>query len=226
MINSDLAKIVNYLGCQYAWNPATTDYVLKDIFRQYSSLIDQQYVRTYHNLQHIYVGLNLIDEYYDQNEGDITTMLAAWLFHDYYYSIKNKYTNESDSAQKGKDTCGHVVQVWQLIMATKHDQVMTDYPAQFIQDIDLATFACEDHQYWSDLVRMEYAGYSDADFYKGRIDFLNKLMKLKNNKLFSTSHFSRFNDIARKNIDQQLDHADLQIKRSKTGVYSPYLVLL
>jgi len=226
MINSDLVEVVERLGSHYAWNFNTTDMIIKDLFRQYSSLIDGKYVRTYHNLQHIYVGLNLIEEYFDQSEDDIHTILSAWLFHDYYYSVKNSSMNECDSAQKGKDTCRENVQVWQLIMATKHDKMTDHYPSQFIQDIDLATFACEDHQYWSDLVRMEYAGYSDAEFYAGRVKFLTELMKRKNNKLFSTSHFAKYNDIARKNIDQQLDHADLQIKRSKTGVYSPYLVLL
>jgi len=225
MINSDLVEVVESLGSHYRWNFATTDKVIKDLFRQYSSLIDGQHVRTYHNLQHIYVGLNLIEEHLHTGQANIFAMQSAWLFHDYYYSVKHSDTNEVNSARAAMCVTGLDI-ITELIMATKHDKVAMTYPSQFIQDIDLATFACEDHQYWSDLVRMEYAGYSDADFYKGRIEFLNKLMKLKNNKLFSTSHFSRFNDIARKNIDQQLDHAELQIKRSKSGISSPYLVLL
>lgn len=85
------------------------------------------------------------------------------------------------------------------LRATDHAQLSRSNDVQLVCDIDLIRLAesPEEFDRYTDLIRREYAQVSDQDFYRGRIEILERLAK---RGVFQSEYFKMFEDKAQENI--------------------------
>lgn len=92
-----------------------------------------------------------------------------------------------------------------FILATKHVETPTELGAMIVCDIDLSLMGASWTSFAQDSrdIRDEYAHVSDADFRRGRRDFLNGM--LKRPRIYATNHFyGKFEVTARENMERAL----------------------
>ena len=168
---------------------------------------DAQGWRAYHNYEHLRTMLVTGKE----RSLLSPSMVVAILFHDIIYDLRNPPgVNEALSAQfamrYGPECFKYIdwVEVFHLIMATKHTDTLTRPSEQFIADLDLCTFASDFETFSKigDNIITEYCRvFPRKQVLLGRIDFLEKFSQ--KDRIFYTNHFS--NDIAFDNIHRELE---------------------
>jgi predicted metal-dependent HD superfamily phosphohydrolase len=112
----------------------------------------QQPHRKYHTFQHISESLQLFDHYHHLAEQPLVVEFALW-FHDAVYQPQCS-DNEQQSAilatnilQQGQVSATLTQQVYELIMATAHQQPPMTNDEKLIVDIDLAILAASSERF-------------------------------------------------------------------------------
>ncbi len=163
--------------------------------------------RHYHNLQHLNECFAFLDEYKSQAQQPAVLEIALW-FHDVIYDPKAHGTNEQQSAELARSTlrAAHVSQsiikqVHQLIMLTQHHPPGDTPDATLMCDIDLAILGQNRSRFqaYEQGIRAEYAWVPEADYKKGRSQFLK--IFLQRPHVYTTPVFqTRFEETARQNL--------------------------
>ena len=88
------------------------------------------------------------------------------------------------------------------VLATKHQAPAQTPDEQLIADLDLSILGCFEPEVWQQYeqsIRQEYILFNDKEYYQGRKDFLQNM--LKKERIFQTSFFyERLEKQARQNI--------------------------
>ncbi len=151
--------------------------------------------RQYHNLSHIGYMLNMLSIYENQtNTNYPPEFLLAIFGHDYVYN-PTKNNNEENSIKAvfgwtGKRYYKTSSYLENLIMATAHNKENLSGEEALIADLDLSilgTFAPKTWNAYCKNIRQEYSFLSDSEYAKGRLEFLQKILKRK--RIFQTDFF-------------------------------------
>jgi predicted metal-dependent HD superfamily phosphohydrolase len=146
--------------------------------------------RTYHGLNHIKSLIELNDHLYANTDvfrnmtvSENQAVELAIFYHDVIYDAK-RTDNEFQSAEMLKRDvffCPVRELAVDMILATTHKGGVTERNLQYMCDLDLAGLGglYDMMAYNTKLIRQEYAHVSDADWVKGRSDFLSALDKRK-----------------------------------------------
>lgn len=205
--------------------------IFLSLFKDYSvgprywELIKKAYsARPYHNLMHLAYMFNQLNTYaQNQNKEKIpidSNLYLAIFLHDYVYNTQQQKAGTPQNEQDSANTLHYWQQhqlfhpfinlqtVYQLILATNHNQKLLTNQQKLIADLDLSILGTADfatYKAYADGIRKEYAAYSDEDYKKGRLAFLFTLLKRK--PVFHTKFFrDRFEEQARKNITAEIKH--------------------
>lgn len=177
--------------------------VLDDAVEQYNNSS-----RYYHNLQHIESCLALLDKYKNLAK-NYNTLYLAIIFHDYIYDPSSIY-NEIDSACAFmikthifpvNEPDNPIAKVIELILATKHDKILTNSDEQLIADIDLSSLGLPTEEFdknWEN-IRKEFWFIDDNKFLGSRLKILNELAN-KKHIFYHQEFINEFEEQARKNI--------------------------
>ncbi len=161
--------------------------------------------RHYHNLEHIRAmlqGLHATALY------AIPALHRAIWWHDAIYD-STRSDNEERSAELASQTLaswhespGEIAHVIRLILTTQRHEVPKDDPlAQTLVDLDLEILASQPEKYdlYAVNVRSEYSWVSDADYARGRADFLKRMLAREHLFIHST-----LEEMARANMTREL----------------------
>lgn len=138
--------------------------------------------RHYHNFAHIADCLSKLDAARDLADDARAVELAIW-FHDAVYD-PTRPDNELRSAElaagelvKLGEPPHSIARVRQLILDTRHLAPPATRDGRLLVDIDLAGLAAEPHVFDVNTasIRREYAHVPDADYRRGRAEFLRGL---------------------------------------------------
>lgn len=161
--------------------------------------------RHYHTLNHIRHCLREFDQAATLMDDPNAVELALW-FHDAIYQpgARDNERRSADLFQQWTDGGADSLfgqRVDDLVMATTHREPPGRGDASFVVDIDLSSFGlpwetCERDGY---LIRAEFAGVADAQYYPGHLRFLRALQDRPT--FFSTEFFQRrYESVARENL--------------------------
>jgi len=165
----------------------------------------QESHRHYHTLGHLSQCLRELDGARDHVKEADATELAIW-FHDIIY-VYGSRDNEARSADFFREAAGDsmpadfVDRVCEFIMATRHTGSAQDDAVALLVDIDLSGFGLpwEDYLADSDALRLEADGIGDAQYYQGKLRFLDELRRWPS--LYQSSYFrDRLEKRAQSNI--------------------------
>ena len=171
--------------------------------------------RHYHTLNHIRHCLREFDRAAALMADPNMVEMALW-FHDAIYHPGAR-DNERRSADLFRQwTDGRADPVFQqrvddLIMATTHREPPGRDDAGLVVDIDLSSFGLPWEIFERDgrLIRAEFAGVTDDQYYSGHLRFLRSLQDRPT--VFSTEFFQqRYESVARENLAQII--ADLHAR--------------
>jgi predicted metal-dependent HD superfamily phosphohydrolase len=141
--------------------------------------------RRYHDLSHLAAVLGLVDALAPAADDADAVRLAAW-YHDVVYDPRSA-ENEARSAGRARAGLRGLVdderlaEVERLVLLTvDHDPGPDDADGAVLCDADLAVLASPPEAYaaYASAVRAEYGHLSDADFTRGRIAVLERLLDL------------------------------------------------
>ena len=135
--------------------------------------------------------------------------LAIW-FHDIVYD-STRTDNEKLSANNFKSFGNiiglknkHIKEICNLILVTKHNDTVKTESEKIICDLDLREFTSIRSKLNSEEVRKEFVHLSDEEFYKGRADFLRKMINKK--YIYSTDLYrNSLEELAKHRITIELD---------------------
>lgn len=166
--------------------------------------------RFYHNLNHLKHFIKTYEAMVpDSLKG--TSFELAIFFHDLFYDPMSSSNEEesADACQRFISSTGlHAIFAYDIIMSTKTHKpsniVSLTLPTKYFIDCDLFILASSPKTYdkYKEAIRKEYHMYSDQEYYKARINFLENL--LRRDSIFYTDTFKVFNKKARKNIHTEL----------------------
>ncbi|MCP4161859.1 MAG: hypothetical protein GY760_17435 [Deltaproteobacteria bacterium] len=166
--------------------------------------------RKYHNLNHIEYCLSHFDRVKHLLENEDLVEIAIW-YHDIIYETSSK-TNEEDSAILARDELtglglnkDFVDSVYDMIIATKHDVVVSDKDTKYLIDIDLAILGADKEvflEYEKD-IRKEYKWVPFFMYKKKRFEVLSGFLDQK--FIYNTDYFrEKFELKARANLNSSL----------------------
>ena len=166
--------------------------------------------RHYHTLQHLREVLEGFEQVRVDAQRPAEIVLALW-FHDAIYDLQRN-DNEQRSAQWAKESLLQAglpeeaaQRLYDLVMATRHDQPPADPDAQLLVDMDLAILGADRARFdESDAqVRREYAHVPEQAYRQGRRAVLRRF--LDRPRLYSTGRFhSTLESRARENLQRAL----------------------
>jgi predicted metal-dependent HD superfamily phosphohydrolase len=166
--------------------------------------------RHYHTLQHLREVLEGFEQVRVDAQRPAEIVLALW-FHDAIYDLQRN-DNEQRSAQWAKESLLQAglpeeaaQRLYDLVMATRHDQPPADPDAQLLVDMDLAILGADRARFdESDAqVRSEYAHVPEQAYRQGRRAVLRRF--LDRPRLYSTGRFhSTLESRARENLQRAL----------------------
>ncbi|HRZ24689.1 MAG TPA: hypothetical protein P5326_11700 [Candidatus Contendobacter sp.] len=178
--------------------------VAKAVFDQLRELYGEPH-RHYHTLNHIRHCLHEFDGAVALMADPDAIEMALW-FHDAIYQAGDR-DNERRSADLFRQwTDGRAAPAFQqrvddLIMATTHREAPSRDDARFIVDIDLSSFGLPWEAFERDgrLIRAEFVGIADEQYYSGHLRFLQVL---RNRPTFFNTEFfqQRYESVARENL--------------------------
>lgn len=173
-------------------------YMLEDVKENY-----REKTRFFHNLEHLYLGYEEIDSYVDwyveniskdKNDTSIKMeQIAAWMYHDIVYDVKNAHDNEKLSAivamEKLKETSLDLSIVENIILDTKAHKA-TIPESKLILDIDMASLGYEYDKFlhYRKLALKEYSLiYNENQLFEGVLSFINAT--IKNKEIYHLDYF-------------------------------------
>lgn len=142
----------------------------------------QQPQRKYHTQQHISECLQLFDNYQHLAEQPEAVEFAIW-FHDAIYQPQ-RADNEKQSAdwaanvlKQAQITAALTQQIYDLIMATAHNQPPQTNDEKLLVDIDLAILAASPARFaeYQHQIRAEYAWVAENAYQQKRSEVLIRL---------------------------------------------------
>ena len=177
--------------------------------------------RYYHNLEHIYNVLKVIQtlesetKYFETK----TVQLAAW-FHDIIYDTKAK-DNEEKSAARAVELLlplsipsNAIKNVKRLILTTKTHQALTsDSDAQILLDADLAILGSNASEYskYTQAIRQEYFWVPEIEYFVARKQVLENFLQRKN--IYFTQEIQQTKEkTARNNLEAEIEQISSKIK--------------
>jgi pantetheine-phosphate adenylyltransferase len=165
----------------------------------------------YHNINHIKHCLKEFEEVKGKLK-DPEAVRLALIYHDAVYDPKLVY-NEEKSGDKFMHDFPNYPQskkVCKLILATKDhifkQEYEPDWDFGYLMDIDLAILGAEPEKYYVYRcnIRLEYSHVTDAEFKKGRREFVQKM--LDRPQIYWSDYFNnKYEDKARKNLYAELE---------------------
>ncbi len=173
--------------------------------------------RFYHTLQHLGECLELLDAVTPLAERLPEIQLALW-FHDAIYDPQRQ-DNEELSANWAliciDQTCANeslsnldpkmAHRIHDLVLATKHDQVLLATDAQLLVDVDLGILGADEDRFseYELQVRQEYHWVPEADFRVGRSQILKYF--LERSAIYGTPWLADQLELkARRNLENSL----------------------
>lgn len=167
--------------------------------------------RSFHDLTHINDCLDEFDEIKGFLKNPLEVELAIW-YHDVIYNFLKK-DNEEKSAEFFKKSFSNLFgympllkNVSELILTTK-DHIPSKNPdSGYLVDIDFYSLGVPFEVFVENTnkIRKEYKYFSDADFKKGRIAFLESV--LKKDRVYFTDYFhSKYEGRARDNMKKSIE---------------------
>lgn len=140
--------------------------------------------RAYHSLSHIHECLQTFDVRRSEANDPVLVEWSIWL-HDCVY-VSTRSDNEQRSAEVSTlmlnrldVSAAFASDAEAIVLATRHtgDPLVGD--AALVADIDLSILASDRGRYarYADAIRTEYSFASDADYRRGRLAFLTKMLE-------------------------------------------------
>ncbi len=162
--------------------------------------------RAYHDLSHIQQCLEEFDSVRDKLEHPEEVELAIW-FHDVVYDPESP-RNEADSAayaasamKKAGIDKASIRRVMDFILATRHDGTVGSQDAQYLMDIDIATFGStpEIYRIYEDRIRKEYDSVPESVYREKRMGVLRSF--LQKGQIYRTAFFRmKYSQLAVNNL--------------------------
>jgi predicted metal-dependent HD superfamily phosphohydrolase len=171
-------------------------------------LMPMYFGRHYHNVAHVMQCLSEFNKakQFLRLENMEFVRVALW-FHDAVYDTHAK-DNEEKSAALAREMLSSqdedvfmIQEVERLILLTKYHENATDLSGKLMVDCDLSILGQNEFNYgrYETYIRLEYDWMFDADFAKGRIAFLEKM--LGRPTIFCSDYFIQtYEQQARRNI--------------------------
>ena len=199
-------------------------YMIEDVKESYS---DEK--RFFHNLEHLHLGYEDINEYADwyvsnvskdpQDTGICMEQIAAWLYHDIVYSVRDASLNERRSAdiakEKLKDSDLNIELVERIILDTqKH--IANIEESKLILDIDMASLGYEYDKFlfYRKKALKEYATiFPENLLIEGVLKFIDAT--LKNDSIY---HLEYFKNKYEKRAKDNLNRYKNEILESKKSI--------
>lgn len=171
--------------------------------------------RYYHTLVHIQDMLRKKNQIKSKIKDEETFVLAIF-FHDIFYHPENT-TNEEDSVRyldvfENIDYHkANIQKVSDYIMQTKQHNVINsnDEDLKLFIDIDMSILGSDSNTYdwYTKQIRSEYSHINDADYSKGRSDFLRNTK----GRIFASDYFYDILEAkAKENISRELEYLSSQ----------------
>jgi len=183
---------------------------MMELFRLY----DRKDTLPYHNLSHILDCVSFITHNQTVNPLVTDEIKLALVYHDVIYD-PTATDNEEKSAYFTKNhlkdlfvtDMGTLEKICYMIIQTKHGVFNTDNldtDTKVVLDTDLSILASDEVEYlqYSENIREEYAHIDDDSFYKGRREFLEKMLAKR--KIYQLC--VELEPLARKNIENEILH--------------------
>jgi predicted metal-dependent HD superfamily phosphohydrolase len=185
--------------------PRVPQDVLGELIHVYSSPD-----RYYHNLTHIQDCLSVFDQTSFLAAHPAEVELAIW-FHDAVYD-----TRRSDNEQKSAEWAEAVILQAGLsreiakrcassILATRHQEEVTDEDAQLLVDVDLSILGRDSAVFWryEENIRKEYAWVPEDVFRRERVKILRGFLD-RQHIYYHREYRERFEAWARANLEQAI----------------------
>lgn len=179
--------------------------------------------RFYHNINHINDCLAELEQIPNISHNDRVVIEKAIWYHDAVYnphSTENEIKSAALLQHNPTTTADHVRKI--ILATAKHlvTQENISLTTQIMLDIDLCGFGkpweiCKKN---ADNIRKEYYNTTDLDFYKGRKNFLETIMKRES--LYYTDYFrNKYHKQSRENLEAEMKLTEWQLSRltAETG---------
>ncbi|MCT7957848.1 hypothetical protein NG795_21560 [Laspinema sp. D3] len=167
--------------------------------------------RYYHNLGHIQLMMETLDPMKYLATDFSAIYLATW-FHDIIYD-----PTASDNEEKSAEYAGEILPklnlppstiaaTQTLILKTKHHEAAEDeQDLQIFLDADWAILGEEpsEYQFYTQAIRREFVAFSEADYRRGRTQFLEGILQ-RDRLYFTPLMFEEREAIARRNLKQEI----------------------
>ncbi|MBO0348480.1 hypothetical protein J0895_05040 [Phormidium pseudopriestleyi FRX01] len=206
---------VNGLGLKLTWDALLKQFSAdrklgkKILFNLVSTYSHPQ--RYYHNLGHIQFMMEILDRMKPLAKDFPAIYLSTW-FHDVIYD-----PTASDNEEKSAEYAGEILPTLNIpastiaatqtmILKTKHHEAAeNELDTQILLDADWAILATEptEYQFYTQAIRREFVAYSEADYRRGRTQFLKGLLK-RDRLYFTPLMFEEQEAIARRNLEQEI----------------------
>lgn len=134
--------------------------------------------RRYHTAEHLYACFRVLDEFFP--EASMPVQLALW-FHDIVYDPHSN-ENEEKSGEIALEELGRIdlepFNVYDLILATKHNEPPQGSEAKIVVDVDLSILGetPEAYHQYEQQVRQEYGWVPEEVFWAYRRSMLRQFM--------------------------------------------------
>lgn len=203
-------------------------YVFKAIMNCLGNKYNNTWPMYYHTIEHVKNSLDCLNNIAFDNSQELLyrRLYMAIVFHDAEYNTEFEDI-EKHSAELFREvmtgTIGEIelMNIYRLILSTKFGSDLSDeeeIDKRILHDIDYFGFAGGDYEINTQKIFNEFNGHFTKEcLYLGRIEFLSKLLLdllERNNKLYLTKYFEKYNESALYYIQEELFYMTEKYKGS------------
>ena len=178
----------------------------------YSRLAKKYISRKYHNFSHIAYCLNLLDNYLPGYSEIRQNLMLGFFFHDEYQNYEPEAKNNNAEILSAQSCADFIAGskykktnfgFLELIIGQRRPETASK-EARIFADIDYAILGdMYNYGTYAMQIRREYKQFNDDEFRKGRIDFIESL--LKQPRIYQTDYFYKLREEnARINLQREL----------------------
>lgn len=168
--------------------------------------------RKYHNFSHIAYCLNLLDNYLPGYSEIRQNLMLGFFFHDEYQNYEPEAKNNNAEILSAQSCADFIAgskykktnfDFLELIIGQRRPETASK-EARIFADIDYAILGdMYNYGTYAMQIRREYKQFNDDEFRKGRIDFIESL--LKQPRIYQTDYFYKLREEnARINLQREL----------------------